>query len=143
MRGITNGIQKIHDTLENNPLIDRVTYGTKDDINEMKGEIGSFAQIWLQPSTVNDSILSLGFIIVLGAKVKSDSSNEQQVLNNLAAVAARLASELQYGELSLDGYQMTGDMSISPLYPENTDSDNYGGWNCTFTVDILNEVHDD
>lgn len=140
MRGIYSSLQKIEDTLTANPLLDRVTYGTKDDINEMKGEVGSFAQIWITPSTVNDSTLTLGLIVILGSQVKESIGNEQDVLNKLAAVAARLASELQYGDLSLDGYQMTSDMNMTPLYPENTDSDSYGGWECSFNITILNDV---
>lgn len=142
MRGIYNTIEAIRSTLDANPLIDRVLYGTRDDINEMKAEIGSFGQIWITSSTVNDSILSLGMIVVLGSKVKESIGNEQDVLNKLAAVAARLASELQYGDLHRDQYQMPGDMSLRPLYPENTGSDSYGGWELSFTVEVLNDAHD-
>lgn len=141
MKGLYNATDAIETVLNSNPLIDRVSYGDKEDINESKGSVGSFAQIWVTNSSVDDSILSLGLTVVLGSKATEE--NEKDIFNKLAAVAGRLASELQYGSLHDDGYQMTASVNMTPLYPQNTDTDGYAGWALDFTIEVLNDVHDD
>lgn len=140
MKGIYNALEAIEAELEANPLIDRVEYGNQDDVNTAKGAVGSFGQIWITPSNVGHQIMNLGMTIILGSK--ATEANERDVFNKLSSVAARLAAQLQWGDLHKSKYQMTGNMNMTPLYPENTGQDSYAGWMLDFTIAIENTAYD-
>jgi len=114
MTGFYDLTDKIKDTLQAEPFVNTVTYGSLDDIDLDKQTIFPLSHIIVNNVAVgtktlrfNISVLSMD--IVDESKKEADdfvgNDNEQDVLNTQLAIQSRLLALLQRGDLYTDKYQ--------------------------------------
>ena len=147
MTGFYDLTDKIKDTLQAEPFVNTVTYGSLDDIDLNKQTIFPLSHIIVNNVTVgtqtmrfNISVLSMD--IVDESKNEADdfvgNDNEQDVLNTQLAIQNRLLALLQRGELYTDKFQVEGEVTCEPFVDRFENK--LAGWAATFDVLIPNDM---
>jgi len=147
MTGFYDLTDKIKDTLQAEPFVNTVSYGSLDDIDLNKQTIFPLSHIIVnnvvvgtQTMRFNISVLSMD--VVDESKNEADNfvgnDNEQDVLNTQLAVQNRLLALLQRGELYTDKYQVEGEVTCEPFVDRFENK--LAGWAATFDVLIPNDM---
>ena len=147
MTGFYDLTDKIKDTLQAEPFVNTVTYGSLDDIDLNKHTIFPLSHIIVNNVAVgtktlrfNISVLSMD--IVDESKKEADdfvgNDNEQDVLNTQLAIQNRLLALLQRGDLYTDKYQVEGEVTCEPFVDRFENK--LAGWAATFDVLIPNDM---
>jgi hypothetical protein len=147
MTGFYDLTDKIKDTLQAEPFVNTVTYGSLDDIDLDKQTIFPLSHIIVNNVAVatktlrfNISVLSMD--IVDESKKEADdfvgNDNEQDVLNTQLAIQSRLLALLQRGDLYTDKYQVEGEVTCEPFVDRFENK--LAGWAATFDVLIPNDM---
>jgi|TARA_R100000278_G_scaffold40193_1_gene35388 hypothetical protein len=147
MTGFYDLTDKIKDTLQAEPFVNTVTYGSLDDIDLNKQTIFPLSHIIVNNVAVgtktlrfNISVLSMD--IVDESKKEADdfvgNDNEQDVLNTQLAIQNRLLALLQRGDLYTDKYQVEGEVTCEPFVDRFENK--LAGWAATFDVLIPNDM---
>ena len=147
MTGFYDLTDKIKDTLQAEPFVNTVSYGSLDDIDLNKQTIFPLSHIIVnnvvvgtQTMRFNISVLSMD--VVDESKNEADdfvgNNNEQDVLNTQLAVQNRLLALLQRGELYTDKYQVEGEVTCEPFVDRFENK--LAGWAATFDVLIPNDM---
>jgi len=147
MTGFYDLTDKIKDTLQAEPFVNTVTYGSLDDIDLNKQTIFPLSHIIVNSATVGTQTMRFS-ISVLSMDVVDESKNaadnfvgndkEQDVLNTQLAVQNRLLALLQRGELYTDKYQVEGEVTCEPFVDRFENK--LAGWAATFDVLIPNDM---
>lgn len=147
MTGFYNVIDKIKDTLEAEPFVNTVSYGSIDDVDLDKQTIFPLSHIMVNNCTVANNILTFN-ISVLAMDVVDESKaeaetfvgndNEQDVLNTQLAVLNRLIAVLQRGQVYTDKYQVTENVNCEPFVDRFENK--LAGWAATFNVAVENDM---
>lgn len=147
MTGFYDLTDKIKDTLQAEPFVNTVSYGSLDDIDLNKQTIFPLSHIIVnnvvvgtQTMRFNISVLSMD--VVDESKNEADNfvgnDNEQDILNTQLAVQNRLLALLQRGELYTDKYQVEGEVTCEPFVDRFENK--LAGWAATFDVLIPNDM---
>ena len=112
MKGFYNITDKIKDSLNAEPFVNTVTYGSLDDVDLNKQTIFPLSHLIVNNCTVgtntltfNISILAMDVVDESKEEVTDDfigNDNEQDVLNTQLAVINRVVALLQRGDLYSD-----------------------------------------
>ena len=140
--------QKIKDTLQAEPFVNTVTYGSLDDVDLNKQTIFPLSHIIVNNCNVDSSVLTFN-ISVLAMDIVDESKlettdnfvgndNEQDVLNTQLAILNRLIALLQRGTLYTDKYQVEGTVGCEPFVDRFENK--LAGWVATFDVIIQNDM---
>lgn len=148
MTGFYDLTDKIKDTLQAEPFVNTVTYGSLDDVDLNKQTIFPLSHIIVNNCTVASNLLRFN-ISVLAMDVVDESKlettdnfvgndNEQDVLNTQLAILNRLIALLQRGTLYDDKYQVEGEVGCEPFVDRFENK--LAGWVATFDVVIQNDM---
>ena len=148
MTGFYDLTDKIKDTLQAEPFVNTVTYGSLDDVDLNKQTIFPLSHIIVNNCTVASNLLRFN-ISVLAMDVVDESKlettdnfvgndNEQDVLNTQLAILNRLIALLQRGTLYEDKYQVEGEVGGEPFVDRFDNK--LAGWVATFDVVIQNDM---
>ena len=148
MTGFYDLTQKIKDTLQAEPFVNTVTYGSLDDVDLNKQTIFPLSHIIVNNCNVDSGVLTFN-ISVLAMDIVDESKlettdnfvgndNEQDVLNTHLAVLNRLIALLQRGTLYTDKYQVEGTVGCEPFVDRFENK--LAGWVATFDVIIQNDM---
>tara|TARA_R100001510_G_C7627348_1_gene186950 strand:- start:179 stop:634 length:456 start_codon:yes stop_codon:yes gene_type:complete len=148
MTGFYDLTDKIKDTLQAEPFVNTVTYGSLDDVDLNKQTIFPLSHIIVNNCTVASNLLRFN-ISVLAMDVVDESKlettdnfvgndNEQDVLNTQLAILNRLIALLQRGTLYEDKYQVEGEVGCEPFVDRFENK--LAGWVATFDVVIQNDM---
>ena len=148
MKGFYNVITKIKDTLESEPFVNTVTFGTIDDVDLNKQNIFPLSHIVVNNTTINDKTInfniSILFMDIVDISKDADTNkfigndNEQDVLNTQLSVVARLTSLLKRGSLYNELYQLQNDVSCEPFVDRFENK--LAGWTATLDIVIQNDM---
>lgn len=148
MTGFYNVLEKIKDTLNAEPFVNTVTYGNIDDVDLNKQSIFPLSHVIVNNTTVqektltfNISVLSMDIVDVSKKKttdVFRGNDNEQDVLNTQLALLTRLSAALKRGDLYIEKYQLSGDVSCEPFVDRFENK--LAGWTATFDVLVQNDM---
>jgi hypothetical protein len=148
MTGFYDLTQKIKDTLQAEPFVNTVTYGSLDDVDLNKQTIFPLSHIIVNNCNVDSGVLTFN-ISVLAMDIVDESKlettdnfigndNEQDVLNTQLAILNRLIALLQRGTLYTDKYQVEGTVGCEPFVDRFENK--LAGWVATFDVIIQNDM---
>lgn len=148
MTGFYNVTDKIKDTLNAEPFVNTVTYGSLDDVDLNKSTIFPLSHIIVNNCNVANNTLTFN-ISVLSMDVVDESKeetedefvgndNEQDVLNTQLAVVNRLISILQRGDVYTDKFQVVGAVGCEPFVDRFENK--LAGWVATFDVIVENDM---
>jgi len=148
MTGFYNVLQKIKDTLNNEPFVNTITYGNIDDVDLNKQNIFPLSHIIVNNTTVqektltfNISILAMDIVDISKQKTTDifvGNDNEQDVLNTQLALLTRLSAILKRGTLYSEKYQLDGDVTCEPFVDRFENK--LAGWTGTFDVIVQNDM---
>jgi len=148
MTGFYNITKKIKDTLEAEPFVNTVSYGSFDNVDLNKQTIFPLSHIMVNQCTINTKVLTFNIsvmcmdIVDISKDETTDlfvgNDNEQDVLNTQLGVLDRLVALLQRGDLYTDKYQVEVDVACEPF----TDrfENKLAGWVATFDVQVQNDM---
>lgn len=148
MTGFYNVTDKIKDTLNAEPFVNTVSYGSLDDVDLNKQTIFPLSHIIVNNCNVLNNTLTFN-ISVLAMDIVDESKdevtdifvgndNEQDVLNTQLAVVNRLIAILQRGDLYTDLYQVEGAVGCEPFVDRFENK--LAGWVATFDVIVQNDM---
>ena len=148
MTGFYDLTQKIKDTLQAEPFVNTVTYGSLDDVDLNKQTIFPLSHIIVNNCNVDSGVLTFN-ISVLAMDIVDESKlettdnfvgndNEQDVLNTQLAILNRLIALLQRGTLYTDKYQVEGTVGCEPFVDRFENK--LAGWTMTFNINTPNEM---
>lgn len=148
MKGFYNLTTKLKDTLEAEPFVNTVTYGSIDDIDLNKQNIFPLSHIIInnvsigeKTLTCNVSILAMD-IVDINKSENTDNftgnDNEQDVFNTQLALLTRVINLMQRGTLYEELYQIDGAVSCEPFVDRFENK--LAGWASTFDVLIQNDM---
>jgi len=148
MTGFYNVLQKIKDTLNNEPFVNTITYGNIDDVDLNKQNIFPLSHIIVNNTTVqektltfNISVLAMDIVDISKQKTTDifvGNDNEQDVLNTQLALLTRLSAILKRGTLYSEKYQLDGDVTCEPFVDRFENK--LAGWTGTFDVIVQNDM---
>lgn len=148
MKGFYNITDKIKDSLNAEPFVNTVTYGSLDDVDLNKQTIFPLSHLIVNNCTVgtntltfNISILAMDVVDESKEEVTDDfigNDNEQDVLNTQLAVINRVVALLQRGDLYSDKYQVEGTVNCEPFVDRFENK--LAGWAATFDVLVQNDM---
>lgn len=148
MTGFYNVLEKIKDTLDAEPFVNTVTYGNIDDVDLNKQSIFPLSHIIVNNTTVQEKTLTFNIsvlamdIVDVSKKKTTDvfrgNDNEQDVLNTQLALLTRLSAALKRGDLYIEKYQLSGDVSCEPFVDRFENK--LAGWTATFDVLVQNDM---
>ena len=148
MTGFYNVTDKIKETLNAEPFVNTVSYGSLDDVDLNKQTIFPLSHIIVNNCNVLNNTLTFN-ISVLAMDIVDESKdevtdifvgndNEQDVLNTQLAVVNRLIAILQRGDLYTDLYQVDGTVGCEPFVDRFENK--LAGWVATFDVIVQNDM---
>ena len=148
MTGFYDLTDKIKDTLQADPFVNTVTYGSLDDVDLNKQNIFPLSHIIVNNCNVSTNTLTFN-ISVLAMDIVDESKkettdifvgndNEQDVLNTQLAVLNRIIVLLRRGSLYTTKYQLDGDPSCEPFYERFENK--LAGWAATMNILIENDI---
>lgn len=148
MKGFYNVTDKIKDTLNAEPFVNTVSFGSLDDVDLNKQTIFPLSHLIVNNCTVgtnaltfNISILAMDVVDESKEEVTDDfvgNDNEQDVLNTQLAVLNRVIAILQRGDLYLEKYQVEGTVNCEPFVDRFENK--LAGWAATFDVLVQNDM---
>lgn len=135
-------VEKINEYLNNEPLIESVSYGSIDKVITNKQPLYPIAhwvvnQVITQPKTLELNF-SLILFDILDVNKEDAENNKLFIQNTMVTVASRLANILRRGDLRAEGYELQGDV-ICELFTERFE-DSVAGVAATYIVKVKNDV---
>ena len=148
MTGFYNVTQKIKDSLNAEPFVNTVSYGSLDDVDLNKQTIFPLSHIIVNNCNVSENVLVFN-ISIMAMDVVDESKleatddfigndNEQDVLNTQLAVLNRVIALLQRGSIYQDKYQVAGAVGCEPFVDRFENK--LAGWVATFDVTVENDM---
>ena len=141
--------EKIRKELQDNVLINQVTYGDLFEVDLLKRNIFPLAHVGMQGaivssesgiSTVNVSVLFLDLV----DETKEDTTdnfygndNEHFVINNMYSAAMKLVQELMRGTLYSEGFQIDEDVNFE-FFSERFE-DKLAGVGVDMSINVKND----
>ena len=148
MKGFYNLTEQLKDALIAEPFVNKVTFGSLDDVDLNKQTIFPLSHITVNNTTVgsktltfNVSILAMDIVDISKAETTDvfvGNDNEQDVLNTQLALLTRIINILQRGDLYTELYQVQGDVSCEPFVDRFENK--LAGWAATFDVVVQNDM---
>ena len=148
MTGFYDLTNKIKETLEAEPFVNNVSYGSFDNVDLNKQTIFPLSHVMVNQCTINTKVLTFNIsvmcmdIVDVSKEETTDlflgNDNEQDVLNTQLGVLDRLMALLQRGDLYTEKYQVDADVACEPFVDRFENK--LAGWAATFDVQIQNDM---
>ena len=135
----------IKNELDNNVLLNSVTYGDVDEIELLKSNRYPLAHVGISTGTISDSTSDINLSIIFiqqvdDIKEQEDSFNDSELYaqNNMLSAATRLVQVLKRGDLYQQGFQLEEDATVEFFGDRFTDR--VAGVTVDMTVTIKNQA---
>jgi hypothetical protein len=124
-------VQSLETICANNLSIKSFEFGSDFDIsvgNKLYPQV--YAEI--QPSTINDKIITISMNIVVSDRLELDNSNELQVLDSMLSIVTDLRAEIN--AMNSDSIKINESSSIDPFTESSTDITAGWIWGVDFEI---------
>lgn len=148
MKALFNLTEAIKSELENNALINSVTFGDLLEVDLNKQDIFPMAHVGLTSATIGSSTstvqVSILFLDVVDETKEAQTDkffgndNEHYVLNSMLSAATKTVQSLMRGDLYSQLFQVEDDPSVE-FFSERFE-DKLAGVGLDFTVTISNNI---
>jgi len=135
----------IKNELDNNVLLNSVTYGDVDEIELLKSNRYPLAHVGISTGTISDSTSEINLSIIFiqqvdDVKEQEDSFNDSELYaqNNMLSAATRLVQVLKRGDLYQQGFQLEEDATLEFFGDRFTDR--VAGVTIDMTITIKNQA---
>jgi len=135
----------IKNELDNNVLLNSVTYGDVDEIELLKSNRYPLAHVGISTGTISDSTSEINLSIIFiqqvdDVKEQEDSFNDSELYaqNNMLSAATRLVQVLKRGDLYQQGFQLEEDATVEFFGDRFTDR--VAGVTVDMTITIKNQA---
>jgi len=135
----------IKNELDNNVLLNSVTYGDVDEIELLKSNKYPLAHVGISTGTISDATSDINLSIIFiqqvdDVKEQEDSFNDSELYaqNNMLSAATRLVQVLKRGDLYQQGFQLEEDATVEFFGDRFTDR--VAGVTVDMTVTIKNQA---
>lgn len=135
----------IKNELDNNVLLNSVTYGDVDEIELLKSNRYPLAHVGISTGTISDSTSDINLSVIFiqqvdDIKEQEDSFNDSELYaqNNMLSAATRLVQVLKRGDLYQQGFQLEEDATVEFFGDRFTDR--VAGVTVDMTVTIKNQA---
>lgn len=142
-------LDKIKETLLDDPDINTVTYGDLSEVDLSKQTIFPLGHILINGATLTDQTVDMNFTVLCMDSVdiyKSEvtdifekNDSEHQILNTMLAVGNRMTQKFMNGTIHQDGFQMDGDVTCEVFFDRFEGQ--LAGWAFTFVVSVHNDIY--
>ncbi len=131
--------------LDNNVLLNTVSYGDIDEIELLKSNRYPLAHVGISNGTISDSTSTINISVIFiqqvdEKKAQEDSFNDSELYaqNNMLAAATRLVQVLKRGDLYANGFQLEEDATVD--FFGDRFADRVAGVTVDFVVTIKNQA---
>ena len=145
MKSLLNLTNAIKAELNNNKLINSVTFGNIDEVELLKQDIYPLAHVGISTGSISDatseievSILFLDIVDVSNDNEEDFNDSEIYKLNNMLAAATKTTQELKRGNLYEQGYQVEEDADVE--FFSDRFEDKLAGVGLDLNITIQNSV---
>lgn len=135
----------IKNELDNNVLLNSVTYGDVDEIELLKSNRYPLAHVGISTGTISDATSDINLSVIFiqqvdDVKEQEDSFNDSELYaqNNMLSAATRLVQVLKRGDLYQQGFQLEEDATVDFFGDRFTDK--VAGVTVDMTVTIKNQA---
>jgi len=135
----------IKNELDNNVLLNSVTYGDVDEIELLKSNRYPLAHVGISTGTISDATSDINLSVIFiqqvdDVKEQEDSFNDSELYaqNNMLSAATRLVQVLKRGDLYQQGFQLEEDATVEFFGDRFTDK--VAGVTVDMTVTIKNQA---
>jgi|TARA_B110000908_G_scaffold17449_1_gene19607 hypothetical protein len=149
MKALFDLTDKIKTELENNPLINQVTFGDLFEVDLLKKNIYPLAHVGMQSAQISGGVayvdISILFLDIVDEQKQAQTDqfygndNEHFVLNNMFAAATKTVQELMRGDTYSQGFQVEDDNVAVEFFSERFE-DKLAGVGIDMTVTIKNTL---
>ena len=137
-----NLVNTINEYLENEPLVETVTYGSIDKVITNKQPLYPIAHWVVNQVTTQAKALEINFSLILfdilDVNKEDVENNKLYIQNTMVTVSSRLANILRSGDLRAEGFELQGDV-VNELFTERFE-DSVAGVTATYVVRVPNNV---
>ena len=139
MGRITYGIrERITSLLDESPFINNIHRGQVDDFLRQKKNFYPAARVDYGASVISNEVITQDVTVALLDQVDDGFGNEDDIINNMMAVAARLVAQLQEASHSAE-YEISDEVVADYIY--EYDDANLAGWGLTISITTPNTSH--
>jgi hypothetical protein len=140
-------LNKVKELLEADNDVNTVTYGNFDETAMNKHTTYALSHFVVSDVTYNGSTslvsISLYCMDIINQSKDAETTfagndNLHDVLNTQLAVITRLLEQLRRGDVRDDKYHLNGNPSLVPF--QERFEDDVAGWECTFVIEIPNDM---
>jgi len=149
MNNIFKVTDAIRSELQNNKLINQVTFGDLFEVDLLKKNIFPLAHVGMSTARIGEGVayvdMSVLFLDIVDEQKQAQTDqfygndNEHYVLNSMFAAATKTIQELMRGDLYAQGFQVE-DESVSIEFFSERFEDKLAGCGMEFTVIIKNTL---
>lgn len=144
MKALLNLTDAIRTELNDNKLINQVTFGTLDEVELLKRDAYPMAHVGISTGSIESSTteieVNILFLDIVDVNDNEDTFNDDEIykLNNMLAAATKTTQELQRGSLYENGFQVEGEGAVE--FFSDRFEDKLAGVGLDLTVTIQNSV---
>tara|TARA_R100000654_G_scaffold13131_2_gene28592 strand:- start:12584 stop:13042 length:459 start_codon:yes stop_codon:yes gene_type:complete len=148
MKAFYDVTNQIKTALAAEPFVKTVTFGELSDVDLGKQTIFPLAHLIINNATVGEKIITFNASIVCMdiVDISKDevtdifvgNDNEQDILNTQLAVLTRVLNQFQRGDLYVNKFQISEDVSCEPFVDRFENK--LAGWTATFNILLQNEM---
>ena len=148
MKAFYDVTNQIKTALAAEPFVKTVTFGELSDVDLGKQTIFPLAHLIINNATVGEKIITFNASIVCMdivdiskdevADIFVGNDNEQDILNTQLAVLTRVLNQFQMGDLYVNKFQISEDVSCEPFVDRFENK--LAGWTATFNILLQNEM---
>jgi len=149
MNNIFKLTDAIKEELQNNALINQVTFGDLFEVDLLKKNIFPLAHVGMASARIGEGVayvdLSILFLDIVDEQKQEQTDqfygndNEHYVLNSMFAAATKTVQELMRGDLYSDGFQLEQDDVSLEFFSERFE-DKLAGVGLDMTIAIRNTL---
>ena len=149
MNNIFKLTDAIKEELQNNALINQVTFGDLFEVDLLKKNIFPLAHVGMSAARIGEGVayvdLSILFLDIVDEQKQENTDqfygndNEHFVLNSMFAAATKTVQELMRGDLYRDGFQLEQDDVSLEFFSERFE-DKLAGVGLDMTITIKNTL---
>lgn len=149
MNNIFKLTDKVKELLDDNKLINQVTFGDLFEVDLLKKNIFPLAHVGMTSAQLGSNVayveMSVLFLDVVDESKNEQTNqflghdNEQFILNSMFAAATKLVNELMRGDSYSQGFQIEEDTVSVEFFSERFE-DKLAGVGVDFTVAIQNTL---
>ena len=149
MTGFYDLTTKIKETLEAEPFVNNVSYGSFDNVDLNKQTIFPLSHVMVNQCTINPKILTFNISVMCMDIVDinkaivvnqfTGNTDEMDILNTQLGVGNRLVEQMRSGQLFNDMYQVDTDVTFEPFFDRFENE--LVGWAMNVNITVENDIY--